>query len=93
MQRQLRYLSMLAKRHTILIVFFKNTELGEFADRQPETKEEVYETVIAEKLEYEKMMIINKFRQSNILSLLAHPNNLTVDAINKYLEIKAKGNF
>jgi len=88
MQRQLLYLSMLAKSHTILVVFFENTELQELADRQPATKEEVYETVIAEKLEYEKTLIINKLRKHNILSLLTHPNNLTVKTINKYLEIK-----
>ncbi len=93
MQRQLQYLSMLAKRHTILVVFFENAELQELAGKQPETKEEVYETVIAEKLEYEKMLIINKLRQHNILSLLTHPNNLTVKTVNKYLEIKARGEF
>jgi len=93
MQRQLRYLSMLAKRHAILVVFFENTELQELAERQPKTKEEVYETVIAEKLEYEKTLIINKLRQHNILSLLTHPNNLTINTINKYLEIKARGEF
>ena len=93
MQRQLCYLSMLAKRHTILVVFFENTELQELADRQPVTKEEVYETVIAEKLEYEKTLIINKLRQNNIISLLTHPSDLTVQTVNKYLEIKARGEF
>ena len=93
MQRQQSYLSMLAKRHTILVVFFENTELHELADRQPATKEEVYETVIAEKLEYEKTLIINKLRQHNILSLLTHPNDLTIKTVNKYLEIKARGEF
>ena len=93
MQRQHSYLSMLAKRHTILVVFFENTELHELADRQPATKEEAYETVIAEKLEYEKTLIINKLRQHNILSLLTHPNDLTIKTVNKYLEIKARGEF
>jgi len=93
MQRQHSYLSMLAKRHTILVVFFENTELHELADRQPATKEEAYETVIAEKLEYEKALIINKLRQHNILSLLTHPNDLTIKTVNKYLEIKARGEF
>ena len=93
MQRQLRYLSMMAKRHSVLVVFFENTELKSLTGRQPENKEEAYETIIAEKLEYEKRLIIYKLRQNNILSLLTHPNELTINVINKYLEIKARGNW
>ena len=93
MQRQLRYLSMMAKQHSVLVVFFENTELESLAGRQPESREDAYETVIAEKLEYEKRLIIYKLRQNNILSLLTHPQELTVNVINKYLEIKARGNW
>ena len=93
MQRQLRYLSMMAKRHSVLVVFFENTELESLSGRRPEDKEEAYETVIAEKLAYEKRLIIYKLRQHNILSLLTHPNELTINVINKYLEIKARGNW
>jgi hypothetical protein len=38
-------------------------------------------------------LIIHKLRQHNILSLLSHPNELTLNVINKYLEIKARGNW
>ena len=93
MQRQLKYLSMMAKRHTVLVVFFENTELEELSQKQPHTKEEFYETVIAEKLAHEKRMMINKLRQCNILSILTHPNDLTVKTINKYLEMKARGEW
>ena len=93
MQRQLKYLSLMAKRHSVLVVFFENTELESLAGRQPENKEEAYETIIAEKLQYEKRLIIYKLRQKNILSLLTHPNELTINVINKYLEIKARGNW
>ena len=90
MQRQLRYLSILAKRHSVLVVFFENTELEDMAGRFPKNKTEVYETVVAEKLEYEKKLIIHKLRQYNIMSLLTHPDNLTVNVINRYLDIKAR---
>ncbi|MDR0865068.1 MAG: DUF58 domain-containing protein, partial [Candidatus Symbiothrix sp.] len=90
MQRQLRYLAMLAKRHTVLVIFFENTELEEIAERIPRNKTEIYETVVAEKLEYEKTLIIHKLRQHNVMSLLTHPGNLTVNVINRYLDIKAR---
>jgi len=93
MQRQLNYLSMMAKRHAVLVIFFENTELEELSKKQPQTKEDFYETVISEKLAHEKRMIINKLRQRNILSILTHPNNLTVNTINKYLEMKVRGEW
>jgi uncharacterized protein (DUF58 family) len=93
MQRQLRYLSMMAKRHSVLVIFFENMELESLAEKTPENKIETYETVISEKLEYEKRLIIRKLRQHNILSLLTRPDELTVNVINKYLEIKMKGNW
>jgi hypothetical protein len=72
---------------------FENIELEDLSCQQPENKEQVYQTVIAEKLEYEKRLIISKLRQHNIFSLLTHPKHLTVDVINKYLEIKARGDW
>lgn len=88
MKRQLKYLSMLAKKHSVLVVFFENKEIAEMAERKPNTKTEVFETVIAQKLQREKEFIIQKLRQHNILSLLTYPNQLTAEVINKYLEIK-----
>lgn len=90
MERQLKYLSMMAKRHTVLTVFFENSDLEEIISRQAKDKTEIYETVVAEKLKYEKTLIIHKLRQYNILSLLTDPKNLTVNVINKYLDIKTR---
>lgn len=91
MQRQLEFLAMMAKRHTVMVVFFENTELKEVEKRKSQTKEEFYETVIVEKLSYEKVKMIHKLRQRNIIPLLANPDKLTISTINKYLEIKARG--
>jgi uncharacterized protein (DUF58 family) len=91
MQRQLLYLSLLAKRHSVLVIFFENAELQALSKLQPTNKEEAYETVIAEKLEYEKMGIVQQLRQHNILSLLTHPHDLTVNVINRYLDMKVRG--
>lgn len=90
MKRQLNYLSVLAKRHTVLIVFFENIELEKLINRIPENKTEVYENIVAEKLDYEKRLIIQKLRQHNIMSLLTHPESLNIDLINRYLDIKAR---
>lgn len=93
MQRQLTYLRLLAKQHTVVVIFFENTELLELKGKAPANKVETYEKVIAEKLISEKQRIIKKLRQNNIISILTQPQDLTVNVINKYLELKARNVF
>ena len=54
------------------------------------TTEQVYQRVIAEKFVYEQRLIVQTLRQYGIQSLLTTPNNLSIDVINKYLEIKSQ---
>ncbi|MDR3296880.1 MAG: DUF58 domain-containing protein [Prevotellaceae bacterium] len=91
MNRQLKYLAMLARRHTVVTVFFEDSELEAFARKHPGTKVEIYETAIAQKLLFDKQLIISKLRRNNIIPLLTRPDQLTVEAINVYLEMKGRG--
>ncbi len=93
MQRQLVYLRMLAKQHTVVVIFFENTGLSDLIEKEPVTKLETYEKVIAEKLVNEKRLIVRKLRQNNVLSILTSPEKLTTDVINKYLDLKARNMF
>jgi hypothetical protein len=54
------------------------------------TTEQVYQRVIAEKFCYEQRVIVQTLRQYGIQSLLTTPHNLSIDVINKYLEIKSQ---
>lgn len=91
LKRQLPYLKALAKNHLLVLVFFKNTELHQLIDQKSETIQQVYDKVIAEKFEFEKRLIVNELKKYGIYSILTTPENLTIDTINKYLEIKARG--
>lgn len=91
LHRQLPYLKGLAKNHLLVVVFFQNTELRSFLDRKAETVQEMYDKVIAEKFAFEKRLIVNELRKYGIHALLTKPEDLTLDTINKYLEIKARG--
>lgn len=53
--------------------------------------EEIYIRTIAEKFVSEKRQIVRELHQHGIQSILTAPENLTVDALNKYLELKARG--
>lgn len=91
LHRQLPYLKGIAKNHLLVIVFFNNTELNELIDKKANTIQEIYDKVIAEKFAFEKRLIVNELRKYGIYSVLTQPENLTLDVINKYLEIKARG--
>nr|WP_315132811.1 DUF58 domain-containing protein [uncultured Flavobacterium sp.] len=91
LHRQLPYLKGIAKNHLLVVVFFNNTELNEIIIKKTETIQEVYDKVIAEKFAFEKRLIVNELKKYGIYSVLTQPENLTLDTINKYLEIKARG--
>lgn len=91
LHRQLPYLKGIAKNHLLVVVFFNNTELDELINKKAVTVQDIYDKVIAEKFAFEKRMIVNELKKYGIYSVLTKPENLTLDTINKYLEIKARG--
>ena len=90
MKRKLFFLKEIAKKHLLIIIFFKNTELGEIAKLKAKKVEEIYTKAIAEKFIYEKKQIIKELARYGIHSILTDPAELSINTINKYLEIKAK---
>ncbi|WP_417371864.1 DUF58 domain-containing protein [Gelidibacter japonicus] len=91
LNRQLAYLKAIAKNHLVVVIFFKNTELNSIIDEKAETIQQVYDKVIAEKFAFEKRLIVQELKKYGIYSILTTPENLTIDTINKYLEIKSRG--
>lgn len=90
MRRQMSYLQQLARKHVVLVVFFLDKEQQEFIDTPAVDVEDYYRHVIAEKFSYEKRLIVSTLRQNGIYSLLTTPDQLSVNIINKYLELKAR---
>ena len=91
LHRQLPYLKGIAKSHLLVVVFFENTELQHLIAKKAGSVQEIYDKVIAEKFAFEKRLIVNELGKYGIHSVLTQPENLTIDSINKYLEIKARG--
>lgn len=90
MQRQLPYLRMIARHHLLLVVFFENTELKDLSVKRASDIEGVYIKTVAEKFMHEKRLIVKELQNYGILSILTTPENLTVNTVNKYLELKAR---
>ena len=91
LNRQLKYLRGIAKNHLLVVIFFKNSELHQLIQKEPGNTQEIYDQIIAEKFEFEKKLIIQELRKYGIFSVYTLPENLNIQVINKYLEIKARG--
>jgi uncharacterized protein (DUF58 family) len=90
LQRQLPYLLSLSRQHLVVVIFFENTELSEITSRSANGLKEIYHKTIAERLYMEKKLIVKELLKHGIQALLTPPENLTVNTINKYLELKAR---
>jgi len=90
LERQLPYLKRLASRHLLCLVFFENTLLKEIHEGHPDTLEGIYIKTIADRFSFEKKQIVKELRRHGILSVLTTPQNLTIDIVNKYLELKSR---
>lgn len=91
LKRQLKYFKSLASSHLVIIIFFKNTGLDKILNSKPNSLEEIYHKTIAEKFSFEKKVIQKELSMMGIQSILTSPQDLSVNTINKYLELKARG--
>ncbi len=91
MRRAIPILRKLNQKHVLVVVFFQNGELQELAYTPAKTIQEVYESSVAERMISVKSRIAQELNKNGIQTVLTLPEELSVNAINKYLELKAKG--
>lgn len=90
LHRQLPYLINLARTHLLVVIFFENTELKDLIEQPVEDFKGIYYKAIAERFSYEKKLIAKELQKHGIQSILTPPEKLTINTINKYLELKAR---
>ncbi|MCW9037404.1 DUF58 domain-containing protein, partial [Altibacter sp.] len=91
LHRQLPYLLAIAKKHVLVVIFFENTELKSLSETETTTIPEIFDQTIAQQFQFDKKVMVRELQQRGIQTVLTAPEDLTVNTINKYLEIKAKG--
>ena len=91
LKRQLPFLLAMAKKHVLVVIFFENTELEALISSDAEDLQTIYHKTIAEKFSLEKRLMQKELQQHGIQTILTKPEQLTINTINKYLEIKARG--
>ncbi len=90
-RRQIPFLQSLAKNHLLVVVFFENTEVSKLTEKNTESIEDIYIKTIAEKFTFDKKLIVHELQHHGIHAILSAPGELTVNTVNKYLEIKSRG--
>ena len=91
LKRNLPLLRRINQQHLLVVVFFENSELKKAAVAESNHVKDIYTKTLAGKFALEKELIAYELRKYGIQSILTKPENLSVDTINKYLELKSRG--
>jgi uncharacterized protein (DUF58 family) len=91
MERVLPILRKINNVHLLVVVFFENTEMGDYVDVDASTVQDIYYQTTARQFLTEKQQIVYKLKQYGIQSILTTPEDLSISTVNKYLEMKSRG--
>ena len=91
LDRALPMLRRMSRLHLLLVIFFVNTEIEKLAYQEAKSMERIFIQAIAQKFLTEKTAMVQKLQHHGIQALLTRPEDLSVNSINKYLELKARG--
>ena len=92
MQRALPILRRLNAYHLLVVIFFENTELIKFAESdEAKTIPDIYSQTMARKFIEEKNYISGELAGYGIQIIKTKPENLSLNVVNKYLELKSRG--
>ena len=91
LERLIPVLRKLNKLHLLVVVFFLNDEVRQYGETTPSNTEEIFLTTMARKFSMDKEYIAQQLTQYGIQSICTTPEELTINTLNKYLELKSKG--
>jgi uncharacterized protein (DUF58 family) len=77
--------------HLLVVIFFENPELVDYSRLPAQNTEDIYDRTIATQFAEEKQRIVQELRQYGIQAILTRPEELSINTVNKYLELKARG--
>ena len=91
LERNLPLLRRISQQHLLVVIFFENTEIVKVAQQESKNVKDIYVKTMAGKFALEKKKMVQELNKHGIQSILTKPQDLTVNTINKYLEIKSRG--
>lgn len=90
LHRNIKYLKALAHRHLLIVISFENAQLLALQEQAVKTVSDIYDQTIATSFIYEKKKIIAELKHHGIQAIYTKPEELSINLINKYLELKSK---
>lgn len=91
LERALPVLRRINRTHLLVVIFFENTEIRTFIEEEAADVEDIYLQTVARKYLNEKAQMVQQLRQYGIQGVLTRPEDLSVNTVNKYLELKSRG--
>jgi len=91
LERVLPILRRINNAHLLVVIFFENTEIRDYSEAEVDSLEEIYYQTVAQQFLNEKARMVQKLQQFGIQAVLTRPEDLSINTINKYLELKSRG--
>ena len=81
----------LVRRHLVVLVLLKHPELDELAGSEPKTRAEMFHAAAAQEMIERRRETVAQLERQGVLIVETTAAEVGVNAISKYLEVKAKG--
>ncbi|MCH2215220.1 MAG: DUF58 domain-containing protein [Flavobacteriales bacterium] len=89
--RALPMLKKISRKHVLVMILFQDSELSNLASEAKSNVEDIYRITLAARKVNEREEIINKLRKQGVHTISCKPETLSVEVVNKYLELKSRG--
>lgn len=86
----LRFLPLLRKRHVVVCLTVRDQRVSAFTAREPRTVEDAFDRYVAGEVLRERTRLHGLLRNRGALVGDSEPEDLTVAAVNQYLQVKAR---
>lgn len=86
----LKYSLGLLPRHLPLVVAMSDTEVVKLADSTPTQEEDLYRQGVAANIIHRRELLLAKLAAARVMVLDAQPDQLSVNLLDRYLEIKTR---
>lgn len=91
LQRVLPILRKLNMQHLLVVVFFTNSEVEDYAYETSANMSEIYKRMVARQMVADKRQMAIELGNHGIQTVVCKPQELNISVLNKYIELKAKG--
>jgi len=91
LERVLPILRRINHLHLLVVIFFQNAEIEDFSKDPVFSLADIYDQTIAKKFIGEKNHLAAELKRYGISCICTRPEDLSINTVNKYLEIKSRG--